>query len=58
MKISLKFVRKGQINNILAVVQWSLVCWRIYASLVLNELRDTLQTGTTVNNVVTCGPFY
>ena len=52
IKISLKFVPKGQINNIPAMVQivadqatshylnqWWLVYWRIYASLGLNELK-------------------
>ena len=56
IKISLKFVPKGQINNIPALVQimaWHrpgdkplsdayIVYWRIYASLGLNELK-TLQ---------------
>ena len=47
IKFSLKFVPKGQINNIPAIFQatshylnqWWLVYWRIYASLGLNELR-------------------
>ena len=53
IKISLNFVPKGSINNIPALVQiiawtrrqviiWTndaLVYWRIYASLVLNELK-------------------
>ena len=54
IKISLKFVPKGPINNIPALVQimlgtnqaashylnqWWLVYWRIYASVGLNELR-------------------
>ena len=62
--ISLKYVPTGQINNIPTLVQimawrrpgdkplsgqWWLVCWRIYASLGLNELRGThsglVQTG-------------
>ena len=57
IKISLKFVAKGSINNIPALVQimawrgqatshylnqWWLVCWRIYASLGLNELINML----------------
>ena len=55
-KISLKFVPKGPINNITALVQiwlgavqapshylnqWWLVYWRIYASLGLNELKQS-----------------
>ena len=54
IKISLKFVPKGQINNIPTLVQewlgadqatshylnqWWFIYWRIYASLGLNELR-------------------
>ena len=51
VKISLKFVPKGPINNIPALVQimtshnlsqWWLVCWRIYASLGLSELKYLL----------------
>ena len=46
IKISLKFVPKGLINNIPALVQatshylkqWWLIYWRIYAPLGLNEL--------------------
>ena len=42
IKISLKFVPKGPINNIPALLhhlnQWWFVYWRIYASLVLNKL--------------------
>ena len=52
-KITLKFVPKGPINKISALVQiiakatshylnqWWLVYWRIYASLDLSELRPT-----------------
>ena len=52
IKFSLKFVPKGPINNIPALVQiirtapslslnqWWLVCWRIYASLSLNVLNS------------------
>ena len=41
ISISLKFVPKGQINNIPALVwnQWWSVYWRIYASLGLNDLN-------------------
>ena len=53
-KISLKFIPKGPINNIPALVQimiiinyflkqWWLVYWRIYASLGLSELLLTTQ---------------
>ena len=47
MKISLKFVPKGPINNTQALVQImarrrpSILYWRIYASLGLNELNTT-----------------
>ena len=59
--ISLKFVPKGLINNIPALVQirlgadqatshylnqWWLIYWRIYASLGLNELKWTYQLNT------------
>ena len=52
IKFSLKYVRKGPIDNYPALVQimawrhylnqWWLVYWRIYASLVLNELMQYL----------------
>ena len=46
IEISLKFVPKGEINNIPALVRimaWRRPgCWRIYASLGLNELRRVL----------------
>ena len=50
IKISMKFVPKGPINNIPALVQimacW-FVYWRIYASRGLNELRlsDAIDLG-------------
>ena len=50
IKISLKFVPKGPINNIPALVQmmawrhylnqWCLVYWHMYASVGLNELNE------------------
>ena len=55
LKMSLKFIPKGPVNNITALVrlgagqwtshylnQWRLVYWRIYASLGLNELNTVL----------------
>ena len=63
LKISLKFVPKVRINNITALAQimawcwpdtshhlnqWWLVCWRIYASLGLNELKASLKGSTTM----------
>ena len=59
IKISLKFVPMGLVNNILALVQimawrqpadkflskqWSLVYWSIYASLGLYELSQIIVT--------------
>ena len=57
IKISLKFIYKGPINNILALVQimadqatshylnqWWVVYWRIYASPGLNELKPAAYT--------------
>ena len=65
IKISLNFVPNGLINNILALVlkmAWRrsgdkplsepMVCWRMYASLGLNELRPNIITMTQQNGVV------
>ena len=64
IKISLKFVRKGPINNNRAMVhimawcrsgdkpylnQWWLVYWRIYASLGLNESKSMWFHRNTIN---------
>ena len=56
IKISVKFVPKGPINNIPALVeimtwrhclnQWWLIYWRMYASLGLNELMTKFGSGT------------
>ena len=64
IEISLKFVPKGQINNIPLLVQlmaWRLpgnkplsepmmVCWRIYASLGLNELMIKMFSSSIINS--------
>ena len=57
IKISLKFVPKGPINNIPSLVQtshylnqWWLVYWRIYASLGLNELNYKIKVMDVVKD--------
>ena len=74
IKISMKFVPKGPINNIPALVQimawrrpgdnhylnqWWLVYWRIYASLGLNELTSHISKVSVIKFVnVRISVFY
>ena len=66
INISLKFVHKGHINNIPALVkimalprpgtshyldQWCLLYWRIYASLGLNDLINVFVDGVSEINI-------